>query len=648
MFSKSLNWMRQNLKSARFRYAAVLSFLVLIVVFGVVQASGPMRPPHPPGGPGPMQPPGGPHGGMGMWGQMYNAWYPTVPVPTIKILAVVQDGTVTFETSDFPENEDFTVTMGYMYTRGVNGIEVGTFNSGDGSALQLTFDIPEDLYGQYKISIRAQTDHTFPYYAFNWFYNNTTPVVAMPVTSADGTGEAAVTSETTEAAPAEEASSAADATASTELSGQIWQWVEFSDTVEGTQAIENPENYQVDFLPDGGMNIQADCNMGAGSYTAEEDGSITITVGAMTLALCQEGSRSDDFVNYLSAAAIYSIADGNLLIDLVADGGTMKFVVAGAAAAEESGTGGAEAPAEEAAEAPADPTGLTGVVWQWTEFTDPVDGMVPVDNPELYTAEFLTDGSVNVQADCNSGRGNYTADGSNIAISELAMTRALCMPDSLSDDFVNYLGEAAIYFFEETNLFLDLPADSGTMMFAPAEEAVSSEVTRKTAMKVAAQNGDTNLNSENVPSIEICVVVKDDSVTIVTADFPEDQEFAVKMGPLLTPLPMPYEHGPMPYEPMGKPMPYGQGQPMPYDQGQQMPSGQGMQMPSGQGSRCLPAKVSRCLPAKVSRCLPAKVSKCLPAKECKCPPAKECKCPPARERKCPPAQATRCPINKVR
>jgi heat shock protein HslJ len=261
----------------------------------------------------------------------------------------------------------------------------------------------------------------------------------------------------------------------------------------------------------------------------------------------------------------------------------MKFVVAGSATAEESGTGGAEAPAEEAAEAPADPTGLTGVVWQWTEFTDPVDGMVPVDNPELYTAEFLTDGSVNVQADCNSGRGNYTADGSNIAISELAMTRALCMPDSLSDDFVNYLGEAAIYFFEETNLFLDLPADSGTMMFAPAEEAVSSEVTRRTAMKVAAQNGDTNLNSENVPSIEICVVVKDDSVTIVTADFPEDQEFAVKMGPLLTSLPMPYEYGPMPYEPMGKPMPYDQGQQMPSGQGMQMPSGQGQQMPSGQG-----------------------------------------------------------------
>ena len=43
-------------------------------------------------------------------------------------------------------------------------------------------------------------------------------------------------------------------------------------------------------------------------------------------------------------------------------------------------------------------------------------------------------------------------------------------------------------------------------MFAPAEEEVTSEIARNTAMKVAAQDGETNLNSENVPSFEICVV----------------------------------------------------------------------------------------------------------------------------------------------
>ncbi len=105
---------------------------------------------------------------------------------------------------------------------------------------------------------------------------------------------------TTEAAPEE---------AAAELTGQAWQLVEFSDPVQGVQTIDAPQNYQVEFLPEGGMNIQADCNMGTGSYTAE-DGNIAISLGAMTLAQCQEGSFGDDFVNYLSAAETYVIEEG--------------------------------------------------------------------------------------------------------------------------------------------------------------------------------------------------------------------------------------------------------------------------------------------------------------------------------------------------
>ena len=51
MFSKSQNWLRHNLRTARIKNAAILSFVVLVVLFGVVQANGPMRPqpPHRPG-----------------------------------------------------------------------------------------------------------------------------------------------------------------------------------------------------------------------------------------------------------------------------------------------------------------------------------------------------------------------------------------------------------------------------------------------------------------------------------------------------------------------------------------------------------------------------------------------------------------------
>jgi heat shock protein HslJ len=117
---------------------------------------------------------------------------------------------------------------------------------------------------------------------------------------------------------------------------------------------------------------------------------------------------------------------------------------------------------------------LTGVVWQWTSFTDPLS-KTTVDDPTLYTVEFRTDGSVSAKADCNQGNGTYTAEGGgsapsgSIDIEIMAMTMAMCPPGSLSDQFVQYLNEAAIYFYDGENLGLDLPADSGTMLFSPAK-----------------------------------------------------------------------------------------------------------------------------------------------------------------------------------
>jgi hypothetical protein len=39
----------------------------------------------------------------------------------------------------------------------------------------------------------------------------------------------------------------------------------------------------------------------------------------------------------------------------------------------------------------------------------------------------------------------------------------------LSDQFVQYLNEAAVYSFHDNKLLLDLPADSGTMSFERAD-----------------------------------------------------------------------------------------------------------------------------------------------------------------------------------
>jgi heat shock protein HslJ len=123
--------------------------------------------------------------------------------------------------------------------------------------------------------------------------------------------------------------------------------------------------------------------------------------------------------------------------------------------------------------APADGAGgsgdLGGPVWQWTGFSDPVEGPQTISNPAQYTAEFLPDGQAKIRADCNHASGTYTARDSSILIEIGPMTMAHCGPDSLSDEFIYGLGNARIYFFEGEDLYFDLYADSGTMRFSKVQ-----------------------------------------------------------------------------------------------------------------------------------------------------------------------------------
>ena len=100
----------------------------------------------------------------------YHYGYGTIP--TIWIVSVARDSSVTIRTANFPPNLDFQVLMGPMGTRGY-GYQVATFNSGSGGSMSLTFSIPAQLYGSPQISIRTQNQWS-GYHSYNWFYNNTT------------------------------------------------------------------------------------------------------------------------------------------------------------------------------------------------------------------------------------------------------------------------------------------------------------------------------------------------------------------------------------------------------------------------------------------------------------------------------------------
>jgi hypothetical protein len=93
--------------------------------------------------------------------------------PSFSILSVSRDTSVKIKTYNFPANDKFTVTMGKMGTKGVGGVKVGTTKSGSGGSFTATYTIPASLHGSYQIAIRLESP-TSGYYAYNWFYNNTT------------------------------------------------------------------------------------------------------------------------------------------------------------------------------------------------------------------------------------------------------------------------------------------------------------------------------------------------------------------------------------------------------------------------------------------------------------------------------------------
>ena len=114
---------------------------------------------------------------------------------------------------------------------------------------------------------------------------------------------------------------------------------------------------------------------------------------------------------------------------------------------------------------------LVGPIWRWDQTLMNNGDLFTPETPDNYTVQFLEDGSVSIQADCNQAGGTYTVDSSSITIEPGPTTLVLCPPGSLGDQFVNNLIAAAIYFFEGQTLYIDLQFDSGTMRFTaqPAE-----------------------------------------------------------------------------------------------------------------------------------------------------------------------------------
>jgi flagellin-like hook-associated protein FlgL len=101
-------------------------------------------------------------------------------IPVFRVCSVVANQSVTIETRNLTPNQSFTALMGVMHTQGINGFPVTQFDSGAGGTQRLTFTIPAELTNSRQIALRLTTSHQYPFYAYNWFFNNSTTADYCP------------------------------------------------------------------------------------------------------------------------------------------------------------------------------------------------------------------------------------------------------------------------------------------------------------------------------------------------------------------------------------------------------------------------------------------------------------------------------------
>jgi heat shock protein HslJ len=86
----------------------------------------------------------------------------------------------------------------------------------------------------------------------------------------------------------------------------------------------DPSAYTLTFGDDGRVAVRADCNQGSGDYQVSGS-QITISAVAMTRVACPPGSLFDQFTLGIEGATSFTFAEGQLLLALPNDGGTLVF-----------------------------------------------------------------------------------------------------------------------------------------------------------------------------------------------------------------------------------------------------------------------------------------------------------------------------------
>ncbi|MFN8490245.1 MAG: carboxylesterase family protein [Caldilineaceae bacterium] len=114
---------------------------------------------------------------------------------------------------------------------------------------------------------------------------------------------------------------------SNKLIGTVWQWQKTQMSNDTSTTPDDPTRYTLTFRPDGDFQVRADCNRGRGVYKLDGN-RLTLGDAMLTRMACPPGSLDAIYMKQLGQISGYLLEQGNLVLELKLDTGTMIFAPA--------------------------------------------------------------------------------------------------------------------------------------------------------------------------------------------------------------------------------------------------------------------------------------------------------------------------------
>ncbi len=129
----------------------------------------------------------------------------------------------------------------------------------------------------------------------------------------------------------------------------------------------------------------------------------------------------------------------------------------------------AEQEPESNAQMSAESQSLENTKWQLVELTVLGGHIFEPDEPGKYELYFRTGERLTGSSDCNDIEGSWFQDGSALRFEPFRVTRALCAPGSLHNNYALYMKDVSGFSLEGEHLILTSPTEGVAVKFAAVE-----------------------------------------------------------------------------------------------------------------------------------------------------------------------------------